>query len=146
MKIAYLGPEGSYSHLAAKAFLTSEAAKQTSKNGWDECIPFRNFSEVLSAVSSGKADAAALPIENSIQGGVSQNLDLLQTAEGMYAMKEYILPIEHHLIYKEGMKLSEIGRVYSHRQALDQCLEYLDKELPFASLRETFILKKELPF
>ena len=137
MKIAFLGPEGSYSHLAAKAFLASEAAKQTSKNGWDECIPFRNFSEVLSAVSSGKADAAALPIENSIQGGVAQNLDLLQTAEGMYAMKEYILPIEHHLIYKEGVKLSEIGRVYSHRQALDQCLEYLDKELPFASLRET---------
>ena len=52
-------------------------------------------------------------------------------------MKEYILSIEHHLIYKEGVKLSEIGRVYSHRQALDQCLEYLDKELPFVALRET---------
>ena len=137
MKIAYLGPEGSYSHLAAKAFLESEKGKQSVTSGWDECIPFRNFSEVLAAVESGKADAAALPIENSLQGGVSQNLDLLQATDDMYAMKEYVLRIEHHLIYKEGVKLSEIGRVYSHRQALDQCLEYLDKELPFAALRET---------
>ena len=136
MKIAFLGPEGSYSHLAAKAFLSSEKEKQSSY-GWDECIPFRNFTEVLAAVENGKVDAAALPIENSLQGGVSQNLDLLQTADNMYAMKEYVLRIEHHLIYKEGVRLSEIGRVYSHRQALDQCLEYLDKELPFASLRET---------
>ena len=137
MKIAFLGPEGSYSHLAAKAFLASESKGTNAGGGWDECIPFRNFAEVLAAVTSGKADAAALPIENSLQGGVSQNLDLLQATEDMYAMKEYVLRIEHHLIYKEGTKLSEIGRVYSHRQALDQCLEYLDKNLPFASLRET---------
>lgn len=137
MKIAFLGPEGSYSHLAAKAFLASESKGANAGGGWDECIPFRNFAEVLAAVTSGKADAAALPIENSLQGGVSQNLDLLQATEDMYAMKEYVLRIEHHLIYKEGTKLSEIGRVYSHRQALDQCLEYLDKNLPFASLRET---------
>ena len=137
MKIAYLGPEGSYSHLAAKKFLASETAVNKNVGGWDECIPFRNFSEVLAAVDSGKVDAAALPIENSIQGGVSQNLDLLQRVENMYAVKEYVLPIEHRLVYKEGVKLSEIGRVYSHRQALDQCLEYLDKELPFVSLRET---------
>ena len=137
MKIAFLGPEGSYSHLAAKAFLESEKRNQSATSGWDECIPFRNFSEVLAAVGSGKADAAVLPIENSLQGGVSQNLDLLQSEDNVYAVKEYVLPIEHHLIYKEGVKLSEIGRVYSHRQALDQCLAYLDRELPFASLRET---------
>ena len=81
MKIAYLGPEGSYSHLAAKAFLAAETVDHKNVGGWDECIPFRNFSEVLAAVDSGKVDAAALPIENSIQGGVSQNLDLLQSAE-----------------------------------------------------------------
>ena len=137
MKIAYLGPEGSYSHLAAKAFLETESMGVKAVNEWDECIPFRNFPEVLAAVKNGRVDAAALPIENSLQGGVSQNLDLLQATEGMFAVKEYVLRIDHHLIYKEGVKLTEIGRVYSHRQALDQCLEYLDRELPFASLRET---------
>ena len=130
MKIAYLGPEGSYSHLAAKKFLESETVNNKNIGGWDECIPFRNFSEVLAAVESGKVAAAALPIENSIQGGVTQNLDLLQKVENMYAVKEYVLPIVHRLVYKEGVKLSEIGRVYSHRQALDQCLEYLDFFLP----------------
>ena len=68
---------------------------------------------------------------------MSQNLDLLQATEDLYAVKEYVLSIEHRLVYKEGVSPSEIGRVYSHRQALDQCSRYLDREMPFASLRET---------
>ena len=137
MKIAFLGPEGSYSHLAAKAFLERAPKGEKKINDWDECIPFRSFPEVLSAVENGRVDAAALPIENSLQGGVSQNLDLLQAVEGVYAVEEYVLRIEHRLIYKAGVALSQIGRVYSHRQALDQCAGFLDRELPFASLRET---------
>ena len=137
MKIAFLGPEGSYSHLAAKAFLKTEATGNTSGGNWDECIPFRNFPEVLNAVSTGRVDAAALPIENSLQGGVLQNLDLLQLSTDLYAVKEAIVRINHHLVYKEGTKLSEIGRVYSHRQALDQCSEFLAKAMPFAAVRET---------
>lgn len=137
MKIAFLGPEGSYSHLAAKAFLKSESTGEFVVANWDECVPFRNFSEVLSAVQNGRVDAAAIPIENSIQGGVSQNLDLLQAFDGLYAVKEKILRVDHRLVYKQGVKLSEIGRVYSHRQALDQCAVYLNKQLPFAALRET---------
>ena len=137
MKIAFLGPEGSYSHLAAKEFLKSESTGSVSAGDWDECIPFRNFPEVLAAVESGRVDAGAIPIENSLQGGVSQNLDLLQSVEGLYAVKEYVLQIDQRLIYKEGVKLSQIGRVYSHRQALDQCAGFLSKEMPFAALRET---------
>ena len=137
MKIAFLGPEGSYSHLAAKEFLKREAPLQKSTVGWDECVPFRNFAEVLNAVAVGRVDAAAIPIENSIQGGVSQNLDLLQETKDLYAVKEYVLRIDQRLIYKKGVKMSEIGRVYSHRQALDQCAGFLSREMPFASLRET---------
>ena len=137
MKIAFLGPEGSYSHLAAKLFLETETNPNKKAGEWDECVPFRNFPEVLDAVSTGKVDAAAIPIENSLQGGVSQNLDLLRDAENLYAMKEKIVQIDHRLVYKEGMSLSQIGRVYSHRQALDQCANFLTKEMPFAALRET---------
>ena len=137
MKIAFLGPEGSYSHLAAKRFLETEANKEKAVGEWDECVPFRNFIEVISALISGKVDASAIPIENSIQGGVSQNLDLLQSTNGLYAVKEEVLRVDHRLVHKEGVALLEIGRVYSHRQALDQCSAYLSKELPFASLRET---------
>ena len=137
MKIAFLGPEGSYSHLAAKEFLAQESGAKKSVADWDECVPFRNFPEVLAAVQNGRVDAAAIPIENSLQGGVSQNLDLLQEAEDLYAVKEKVIRIEHRLAYKKGVKFSEIGRVYSHRQALDQCAGFLTKEMPFAALRET---------
>ncbi len=137
MKIAFLGPEGSYSNLAAKEFLKSEATGKCLAGDWDECVPFRNFPDVLAAVENGRVEAAAIPIENSIQGGVSQNLDLLQDATDLYAVKEIVLRVDHRLIYKQGVKPSEIGRVYSHRQALDQCANYLSKEMPFASLRET---------
>lgn len=136
MKIAFLGPEGSYSHLAALSFLKTEANVQN-EGGWDECIPFRNFPEVFAAVKNGRVDAAAVPIENSLQGGVLQNLDLLQEAKGLYAVKEAVIRIDHRLVYKAGVKLSEIGRVYSHRQALDQCAAFLNRKMPFASLRET---------
>lgn len=136
MKIAFLGPEGSYSHLAAKRFLSKEAPSCPSVGGWDECIPFRNFPGVLAAVDSGRVDAGVLPIENSLQGGVLQSLDLLQEAKGIYAVREEIVRVDHRLFYKRGMKLSEIGRVYSHRQALDQCSKFLSSEMPFAALRE----------
>lgn len=137
MKIAFLGPEGSYSHLAAREFLKTESTGKKSVGDWDECVPFRNFPEVLAAVENGRVDGAAIPIENSLQGGVSQNLDLLQEAKNLYAVKQLTVRVDHRLIYKEGVKISEIGRVYSHRQALDQCAAYLAREMPFASLRET---------
>ena len=137
MKIAFLGPEGSYSNLAAKSFLQTESTCSKSAFEWDECVPFRNFPEVLAAVETGRVDAAAVPIENSLQGGVLQNLDLLQEFKNLYAVKQLILRVDHRLIYKKGVKFSEIGRVYSHRQALDQCAAFLSKEMPFASLRET---------
>ncbi len=136
MKIAFLGPEGSYSHLAGKTFLKTESTGEARVNDWDECIPFRNFPEVFSAVENGRVDSAVVPIENSLQGGVLQNLDLLQTSKNIYAVKELIIRIDHRLVYKEGVKLSQIGRVYSHRQALDQCAEFLSKQMPFASLRD----------
>ena len=77
MKIAFLGPEGSYSHLAGLSFLKTESTGEKRINDWDECIPFRNFPEVLSAVFNERVDAATLPIENSLQGGVLQNLDFM---------------------------------------------------------------------
>lgn len=137
MKIAFLGPEGSYSHLAAQIFLKAEAPVTKTAGTWDECIPFRNFPEVLAAIACGRVDAGVLPIENSLQGGVLQSLDLLQDSEDLYAMKEEIIRVDHRLFYKEGVSFSQIGRVYSHRQALDQCSKFLSKEMPFASLRET---------
>ena len=137
MKIAFLGPEGSYSHLAARVFLKTEGMGQCVGGNFDECIPFRNLPEVLLAVQTGRVGAAVLPIENSLQGGVLQAMDLLQASENLYAVKETVIRVDHRLIYKQGVPFSQIGRVYSHKQALDQCGAFLHKEMPFAALRET---------
>lgn len=138
MKIAYLGPEGSYSHVAAKRFMEAETGLKIGEGfAQNECVPFRNFSEVFAAVSSGKADAAAVPIGNSLQGGVLQNLDLLQESSDLYAVREEVIRVDNRLIYKEGTPFSQIGRVYSHEQALAQCAGFLTREMPFATLRQT---------
>lgn len=137
MKIAYLGPEGSYSNLAAKLFIKEETGKGDDAIAVNECVPFKNFNDVFAAVVSGKVDGAVVPISNSLQGGVLQNLDLLQETEDLYAVREYVLRIDNRLIYKAGTPFSQIGRVYSHRQALAQCTSFLTREMPFASLKET---------
>lgn len=120
-KIACLGPEGSFSEQAAK-LLCPEA----------EVVLLRSFPEAAEKLLSGEADAAALPIENSTQGGVRQNLDILERCSDFYAVKELVLPIDHRFVTQEGVPLSAVERVYSHEQAIGQCLSFLRKNFPNA--------------
>ena len=122
MKIAYLGPKGSYSHLAVKQF-RAEA----------EGIPCPNFRATAQAALSGECDACVLPIENSLQGGVLQNLDMLQEIP-LVAVEECLLRIRHRLIYKKGTALSDIKRIYSHEQAIGQCSRFLLSAVPHAEV------------
>jgi len=126
MKISCLGPEGSYSVLAARAMRPH-----------DEVTVYKNFPMAAAALESGNADGVVLPIENSLQGAVLQNLDIVQTFPDLYAVEEYVLRIDHRLAYKKGADLSRIRRVYSHRQALSQCGEFLYKNFPSAELIPT---------
>lgn len=121
MKVGYLGPENSYSHLAARRLAPAA-----------DYLPYPTFYHVVSALSRGETDACVLPIENSLQGGVLQNLDLLFSSENLYAVAEYVLKIEHRLIYKAGSELSRIKRVFSHEQAIGQCSRFLNEYLPEA--------------
>lgn len=121
MKIGCLGPEGSYSCLAAR-----ELSPRS------EIILYKNFPSVFAALQCGEVDEIALPIENSLQGGVLQNMDLLAEAEELFAVKEYILPVEHRLVTMAGVSLPEITEVYSHPQALGQCSVFLSEKMPRA--------------
>lgn len=118
MKIGCLGPKGSYSCLAVKE-LSPEA----------EVITYVNFPSVVRAILSGEVDEAVLPIENTLQGGVLQNMDLLAIEKDLFAVKEYALPIDHRLVYKSGTKVEDITRVYSHAQAIGQCSVFLSETL-----------------
>ncbi len=119
--IGYLGPDGSYSHLAAKKFRPGRLMHA-----------YPSFKLTVDALLKGECDMAVLPIENSINGGVMPNIDLLQETEGIYAFEECVVSIEHRLITLNGADPREITRIYSHKQALEQCGRYLATYFPYA--------------
>ncbi|MDE7083170.1 MAG: hypothetical protein K2O89_05655 [Clostridia bacterium] len=125
-RCAFLGPCGSYSHLAA--------IKMRPKS---ELLPCGNFHAVMSAVVTGECDFAVIPIENTLNGGVLQNIDLLQSVEGVVAVEEMTLPLDHRLATLNGAKYSGISRIYSHEQPLAQCRDYLLENFPDAQLMAT---------
>ena len=119
-RAACLGPAGSYSELAAHT-LCPQA----------HILFFPTFPAVFDALEEGRSDAAVIPIENSIHGGVLQNLDLLEVRAAV-AVAEVRLRIDHRLATRQGVRFSEITRVYSHEQAIGQCARFLDEYLPHA--------------
>lgn len=115
MKIAFLGPQASYTQLATSEIFPNE-----------ELLPQSNILDCFRAVENGEVDKAVVPLENSIEGTVSTTLDFLYEFEGIKIETEVVMPISHHLmIHPETV---EIEKIYSHPQALAQCYHFLDRE------------------
>lgn len=125
--IGYLGPFGSYTSLAVTK-LCPDCEKQ----------PYKNFYEGFKRLQSGECDGIVIPIENTLNGGVLQNIDLLQSAENVYAVRECTLNIDHRLATLKGADVKKIKRIYSHAQAIEQCSKYLAKNFPSAQFVPTF--------
>lgn len=125
-KIGYLGPQDSYSHLAALKF-RPEARH----------LAYGSFPLLMQALVKGECTAIVLPIENSLNGGVSQNMDLLQCTQGVIAFERCAVKIDHRLATLKGADLRGISHIYSHQQALEQCGEYLFENFPNAKLIAT---------
>jgi prephenate dehydratase len=113
MKIAIQGEPGSFSHEAALKLVPDA-----------EIVPCALSAEVFAALDSGAADAAAIPIENSLAGSVLEHFDLLLHHD-VRVVRETLLRIRHNLIAVKGAKIGEIDRVYSHAVALAQCRRFL---------------------
>lgn len=124
--IGYLGPEGSYSRIAAQTLRPNA-----------KLVAFQSFPQVFNSLISGETDGIAIPIENTLNGGVVQNIDLLQSTEGVAAREECVIKIDHRLAYLTGADKSKITRIYSHSQALEQCAKYLSENFPSAKLIPT---------
>ena len=118
LAIAYLGPPGTFSELAAQRQFGSAVRLQ----------PCVSIDEVFQTVESGRADYAVVPVENSTEGAVSRTLDLLLTT-GLKIVAELSVPVQHHLMSLGGT-LEGIKRVLVHPQALAQCLTWLNQNLP----------------
>lgn len=122
MSVAFLGPRGTNSEEAALMYAGPYA----------ELKPFDNFSALITAVETGIAESAVLPIENSIEGPVSAALDLLIHETNLKLCYEVVVPIRHVLVGAEGATLEDITVVMSHPQALAQCGKFLERFLPNA--------------
>ena len=121
--IAYLGPKGTYSEQAVSEWCSN-----------CETLPVGSIPAVAESVVSGKADQGIVPIENSIEGGVTFTLDLLIHEPNIFISGEVIVPINHCLMAKTEMVFSEINTVYSHPQSLGQCRTFLEENMPQANL------------
>ena len=122
-KLAYLGPQGTYSEQAAR--------------DWDSdaiLVPVDSIPSVASSVVSGDADEGVVPIENSIEGGVTFTLDLLIHDSNLSICGETVVTINQCLMAQTQIELEGIKIVMSHPQSLGQCREFLRENLSKAEL------------
>lgn len=118
MKLGYLGPIGSYSYEAAKAY--DEDAN---------FIPFKTFYQIIESVENGTIDKGILPIENSTEGAVTSVMDGLLDTHKSSIVGEIVIPIYHNIMGIEE-NMDNIHHIYSHIQAIEQCREYFNKYYP----------------
>ncbi len=127
MRIAYLGPPGTF----------SEEAVSRCDLAVGERVPYPTFADAYRALRRGEVGAALLPIENSIEGSVGATLDLLVAEPGPLIRRELLLPVRQHLLGRQGTRLEDVTRVLSHPQPFGQCRRFLQERLPHASLEAT---------
>ncbi|NDD57201.1 MAG: prephenate dehydratase [Verrucomicrobia bacterium] len=123
VRIAYLGPESSYCHQAARSRFGSSA----------HLVPCATIAEIFSAVDRGEVDAGVVPAENSGEGSVGATQDALLDTCAWIAGEIY-LPVRHALLSRNAT--GPIRVVYSHPQALAQCRHWLATHHPEARLVE----------
>jgi len=120
LKIAFLGPEGTYTHSAAVKHFGSQIETQ----------PVESIEEVFRIVEADGANFGVVPVENSSAGVINHTLDLFMKSS-LTISGEVALRIRHNLLSKVE-SLDKIDRVYAHQQSLSQCSQWLDKNLPGA--------------
>ncbi|MFG3507241.1 prephenate dehydratase [Streptomyces sp. NPDC047821] len=122
-RYTYLGPEGTFTEAALRTL--PEAATR-------ELVPMVSVPAALDAVRNGEAAAALVPIENSVEGGVTATLDELASGEPLMIYREVLLPIAFALLVRPGTALSDIKTVTGHPVAQPQVRNWLRAHLPEA--------------
>ena len=126
IRISYLGPEGTFTHLAAiKKFGTSRML-----------LPVKTIPEVFSSVSKGLSEYGVVPVENTIEGMVNATFDMFVNSD-VTIIGEEVIPISHFLFSKED-DIKKIKKIYSHPQAFGQCRNFLEENFKQAELIDAF--------
>lgn len=118
MKIAFLGPEGTFTQAAALKHFGHSV----------KTIPFSSIDEVFREVDADSCHYGVVPVENSTEGVISHTLDMLIESP-LKICGEVSLRIHHYLMGQQE-SLKDVNKIYSHQQSLAQCREWLDNSLP----------------
>ncbi|MBC3763858.1 prephenate dehydratase [Quadrisphaera oryzae] len=122
-RLVYLGPPGTFTEVAAGRAPGAADAER---------IPVASVDAALNAVREGAADLAVVPIENSVEGGVTSTLDALGAGRPLSIRAEVLVPVAFVLAARPGTALTGVRRVGSHPHALAQCRGWLSQHLPLA--------------
>ncbi len=120
LKVAYLGPQGTFSEMAAHRFFGHAI----------HTLPEDSIDAVFAEVEAGVADFGVVPVENSTEGAVNNTLDMFLSSP-LKICGELDLPIHHNLMSHEA-RLDAITTIFSHRQSLAQCRGWLRENMPQA--------------
>ena len=115
-RVAFLGPEASFTNLAAKTLFPGE---------W--LVPFASIPECIEAVANGRVDYAVVPVENALEGSVPLTIDYLYHEADLFVTAEVLSEIKQHLLVHKNHvhHWDQITKVYSHPHALAQCHKFL---------------------
>ena len=122
-RYTYLGPEGTF---------TEAALHSLPETATRELVPTVSVAAALDAVRDGEAAAAFVPIENSVEGGVTATLDELARGRQLMIYREVLLPISFALLVRPGTEISDIKTVTGHPVAQPQVRNWLTERLPEA--------------
>jgi len=125
LTVAYLGPEGTFTHAAARDQFGAAAT----------LTPVESIPQVFAAVEHRRADFGVVPVENSTEGAVTSTLDLL-VESALQITAEVLLDVRQCLLSRAA-ELSDVRRVLSHPQGLAQCRHWLGEHLPQVAIEET---------
>lgn len=115
LKVAYSGVKGAFAYIACKKMFPNATY-----------VSYLSFNDAYKACENGECDICVLPLENSYAGEVGLVMDLMFSGS-LYVNQIYELDVTHNLIAKRGTSLDKIKKVYSHKQALDQCTEFINE-------------------
>ncbi|MGP3667273.1 MAG: prephenate dehydratase [Candidatus Bathyarchaeota archaeon] len=128
VKVAYLGPKGTFSEIAAKHYFSNVSSA--------EYIEVQTIPDVFRLVEDGKVNYGVVPAENSIEGSVNITLDMLYSSSKAKITGEVIENIQHNLIAKSRIKIKNLKVILSHPHALAQCRRFIAKNFPNVKLLE----------
>jgi prephenate dehydratase len=127
-RIGYLGPAGTFTEQAL--FTQTDLSNS-------ELVPMASIPEILVATTNGTIDAGFVPIENAIEGTVTDTQDGLVHTHDLLVQREVVIPVSLHLLGVPGASIGDVTTVVSYPHALGQCRSFLERSTPGATLEAT---------